>query len=552
MKHTEQLRNIVIGDGTAKPLQARAMGKFYTHPLIATWLATNVVSSLSLGHLTSLSVIHVLDPFCGDGRLLVILLQLVNGFEWSKRLRWHVAFWDYDKTAVQDAWANLRSCIQGLDFEVVLEPVNHDSLFVNSDLYGKYELVLTNPPWETIKPDRRELAVMSEEERARYCTALKQYDVQLAKAHPYSQPTKKFAGWGTNLSRCGLELSLKLTADNGVCGIVTPLSLLTDQASRTLRAWLFSQAIMPFLAYYPAEARLFSDVDQESVAFVLHKSQRNELATNIVKFSRDREQAPPVALTYSRSELAELEFVLPVVYGEAQFYLSRKWKQLDTLQDLETSDPDQLWLGRELDETGYHGYLSPSGRYPFVKGRMISRFSVVEVPKGYVREDVKTIPITVSYERLVWRDISRPSQIRRIQAAIIPPGWVAGNSLHVACFRSGNANKLRALLGIVNSLPFEFQVRARLGTGHISLGAVRQVRIPPLTDEAVELISTAIAKLEAGELDAELELEVLVARIYGLNHGEFECILQHFSGLDPTMVDKLLASPLWTEEMVLA
>lgn len=552
MKHTEQLRNLVTGHSTAKLLEPRAMGKFYTHPLIATWLAEHIIASLSPERITSLRDIYILDPFCGDGRLLAILLEQLDRLEWGRQPRWHVEFWDYDESAVQAAYTNLSSRIKEMALEIVLKPAIHDSLFVENGFYNKYEVVVTNPPWETIKPDRRELSAMSAEEQASYFAALRQYDVRLAKAHPHSQPTKKFAGWGTNLSRCGVELSLKLTTEEGVCGIVTPLSLLTDQTSRELRAWLFSRAHIQHLAYYPAEAKLFSDVDQESVAFVLRKSQSDPVTTSIVKYNRHRERAHPIHLTYTQKDLAELGFALPVVYGETLFYMSRKWSQLDTIQDLETDAPDQLWLGRELDETSYRKYLSPSGRYAFVKGRMIGRFSVVETPKNFVREDIKIIPSTVSHERLVWRDISRPSQIRRMQAAIIPPGWVTGNSLHVAYFRSGNTKKLRALLSIMNSLPFEFQVRARLGTGHISLGAVRQVRIPALTNQTVDRLSSALAELEIGQPDAEIKLEILVARAYKLNRDEFKHILQHFSGLDQLLVAKLLASPLWEEKSVTA
>lgn len=145
MKHTEQLRNLVTGHSTAKLLEPRAMGKFYTHPLIATWLAEHIIASLSPERITSLRDIYILDPFCGDGRLLAILLEQLDRLEWGRQPRWHVEFWDYDESAVQAAYTNLSSRIKEMALEIVLKPAIHDSLFVENGFYNKYEVVVTNP-----------------------------------------------------------------------------------------------------------------------------------------------------------------------------------------------------------------------------------------------------------------------------------------------------------------------------------------------------------------------------------------------------------------------
>ena len=72
---------------------------------------------------------------------------------------------------------------------------------------------------------------------------------------------------------------------------------------------------------------------------------------------------------------------------------------------------------------------------------------------------------------------------------IIPAGWVAGNSLHVAYYRDGDPVRLRALYAVLSSLVFEFQVRCRLATGHMSLGIVRSSRVPTLNDGWIRLLA---------------------------------------------------------------
>jgi len=129
-------------------------------------------------------------------------------------------------------------------------------------------VLLTNPPWEALKPDRRELKQLTPEARAAYVAALRSYDEQLARLLPQSQPDKKFSGWGTNLSRCGLEFSIRLLRPNGWCGIILPSSLFSDQVSVRLRRWLFHETSLRRLSAYPAEARLFGGVDQTCSAAI--------------------------------------------------------------------------------------------------------------------------------------------------------------------------------------------------------------------------------------------------------------------------------------------
>jgi len=152
---------------------------------------------------------------------------------------------------------------------------------------------------------------------------------------------------------------------------------------------------------------------------------------------------------------------------------------------------------------------------------------------------------------LAWRDVSRRSQERRVYAAIIPPNVVTGNSLHVAHFRNNDRERLNVLLAVFNSIPFEFQARANLGTGHVSAGVVRKIRIPDIdSHEFRTQVLFWLTKLEEREPNAEITLEVVVAKAYGLGKDTYSEILDHFDKMPEGTKTQLLEHALWGHDDV--
>lgn len=543
MIHTTHLMTNA-SDGP-KNLLVRATGKFYTPATVGERLAQTLIPLLNV---ESRRTLRLVDPFCGDGRLITAILREGARLSNSKEIQWSISCWDIDDDAVKIARAAILSVAEEKQLDVFVDARSHDTLLEAATEYGTFDCVVTNPPWEGLKPDRRELTRMSPEQRDEYRASLRSYDRQLAQRLPLSQPTRKFAGWGTNLSRCGTEVALRLTAEGGICGIVIPSSLLSDQASAALRRWLLTQATWIAIDHYPAEARLFEGVDQPFVVAALRRTRPTTFQPAVTRFAPSGDVLDESVLSLSEDELLSLNYCLPVEYGRTLVHLQRRLESFQTLGDLRGQIGSSLWLGRELDETGHEAFLADSGRFLFLKGRMVGRYTVAEVPTRFIREDLREIPVSAHFERIVWRDVSRRSQARRMHAALIPPGVVTGNSLHVGYFRDGDLPRLRALLAVMNSIPFEFQVRSRLGTGHVSLGAVKETRIPNLYDpDLVQLLASAAVCAEDGMPEAEANIEVLVARSYGLRRSELAELLSHFDRLPEEEVRRILDHPKWND-----
>ena len=99
--------------------------------------------------------------------------------------------------------------------------------------------------------------------------AIENYDSFMKEEFSISQPAKKFGKWGTNLARCGTEVALRLIKNGGICGIVSPASLLNDQVSERLRVWIFENFKVVNVSYYPAELKLFGISDISSITMVV-------------------------------------------------------------------------------------------------------------------------------------------------------------------------------------------------------------------------------------------------------------------------------------------
>jgi len=538
MQHLEHLaphgERLVGG----KTLIARATGRFYTPEILAEQLAHALIESapdFSGGE------VRIVDPFCGDGRLVVSFLRQAANSRAFRKTHFQVSLWDTDKEAVAEAEAKIRALGSTKKITLKLDARAHDTFLNSTEALGTYDIALTNPPWEALKPDRRELDQMDANARVAFEKTLRNYDTKLAKLLPNSQPEAKYSGWGTNLSRCGLELSLLLLKPGGLCGIVLPSSIFCDQASARLRRWLFHEATPLRVFHYPAEAKLFEQVDQPCAAAVFRRVQDSAFAPVISRFSASRKLMSEHRFAISEQDLLRLGHAIPLDLTEAELRFLLRLHPFPELEHYATEEPDGLWLGRELDETGYKSFVRPKGNVPFVKGRNISRFSAVNDFEEFMRDGAREIPQSAFHARIVWRDVSRRSQIRRMIATLLPAGCVTGNSLQVAYFRDDDLDRLHALLGILNSLPFEFQLRSRLGTSHVSLGTVRKIRVPRLENREVVRSLAALTRLVlAQKAGAEAKLEIAVAHAFDLGNDDYELLLGHFDRLPESSREQLM------------
>lgn len=523
MEHVALLKGDLVQQGPAVDLRIRqATGCYYTPEAVGRELARSLAREVRRSAHSGLSIC---DPFCGDGRLVNWFLE-EGDFKPENRASHTLRVWDMDEGAVDLATSTIAGAVDRLGLRADIAGCATNTFLHAPNEFGTFDVVITNPPWETVKPDRRTLAVLPEGERETYVRGLRAFDEVLSKRYPEAQPTRKFAGWGTNLSRPGLMASYQLLRPGGMLGIVMPSSIFGDGLHVPLRKWLFASGDVLQVVSFSAESKHFDGMDVPFVTAIVRKREAKRRHRTSLRLAH---RGPAEAQADTTVDVRSPAFVasgyrLPLVPSAMPIHLQHQLLHLPTFNDLLTEG--LFWAGRELDETGVMKRLSPQGDIEFFKGKDIQRFGD-SGPSGKLLAAECGQFRSTSHTRIAWRDISRPSQLRRIQATLLDAGPITGNSLGVAYSPSGSRSDLLWMLGVMSSIAFESQLRAHLATGHVSLGSLRGVRVPILNRASVEYrsIVEAAEGLMAKDTSAAGPLETAAFRAYGLSSGAIQHLL---------------------------
>lgn len=504
---------------------AKLLGKFYTDYSVAEEMIGRVVSEISLHE--HKNVFRIIDPFCGDGRLIRILLQEILQDKNYEAVLIEVCLWDIDEAAVECAKTAVSDFVMHNNMNAKIFAEKTDAFVSCFSVEGSYDICVTNPPWGLLKPLKLFNARCGDDELDTYKTSIAAYDDYMRQEFVVSQPASKFGKWGTNLGRCGLEVALRLLSADGVCGFVSPASLFNDQVSVPFREWIFNELSLRSISYFPAELKLYGSADVSSVTAVVKTGRTNKIDIRIYDKN----------FMYCESKLQndDLEYVkdhnylIPLEFGIESLKLQMQWDSLVSLE--EYCSMNGLHFVRELDETRLKEKVCSDGVYTFSKGYMVNKYTFVP-DNMFVNEKYVAIPKTAQYAKVVWRDVSRNSQKRRVKATLLPENCVAGNSLGAIYSEQNDKELLKVLLAVMNSYVFEFQARKQLVSNHVPVGVVRKIKIPLLSKDG-ELISLVECKLNGR--DVEADIEVYVAKMYGLKWEEFFNIVSAFNEENKTL-----------------
>lgn len=463
-----------------------------------------------------------------------------------------------------------------------------------------FDLIVGNPPWAKIKtnddefftkhdPVFRSLDNKTEKNKLKK-KLLKNSIVEQtyreyresasAKSKFYSAMFKLQGAGDKDLWRLMLERTVSLLSKGGTISMIIPSQLLTNISGVDMRKHLLDYEIKSLYVFenkkkiFPIDSRYRftlltvrnnKPTAKFSAAFYLHELSSLEGITEQEKFC-----------TVSKQDILDSfpnDFIIPEV-GDEGWQILRKFTNNKTLRD--GIDGWSISLSHGLHKAKNSGLLiktkTPNKKYwPVLEGKYIHQFLhnytapkyVVDSSKGLQVESKKTIFGKLHKEfynsyRLAFRNISSPTNMRTIIAALIPPRVFHTNSLFqmvlkyndVIAIDSTQKNicykKIAYIAGILNSMTFDFLTRI---TAQLTISTIiKSIPIPNSSDQ--DKIIKLVVKLSSGDkefaefvesfgienirlepeqrVESAARLDALVAHAYGLKREEYETVIKSF------------------------
>lgn len=152
--------------------------------------------------------------------------------------------------------------------------------------------------------------------------------------------------------------------------------------------------------------------------------------------------------------------------------------------------------------------------------------------------------------RLAFHDVTQKDNSRTVVACLIPPETLLTNSAPYLVFVGAGNHAQAACLGLMNSLPFDWQAR-RFAEVHLSFFILEGLVLPHVTDDDYAAIAESAARLSCiderftdfaasvgvavGPLDDEererlrVEIDARVAWAWGLTPADLEIMYADFT-----------------------
>jgi hypothetical protein len=477
-----------------------------------------------------------------------------------------------------------------------------------------FDVVIGNPPWDEVNVEELGFfalhdpgirGVKSEVERRqriealtkRYPSLASEFDARRDDLHQrraFFGPAGGYLMQGAgnlDLQELFTERYVSLTRTGGRLGVVLPRAAFLGVGSRGFRRWLFGSATVERIDFL---------LNNRSWAFPIHPQY------TIALLSAKRASSSPasvIRLTGPSSSQEDFENKgksegVGVALGDLQ-----RWTVLDgesswevpllpndagaRLFDLVTAGPrfdagyiDQ-WscfpIQGDLNETTHKALFKHTEGPPVWKGRSFDQYDPHGAdPAGHAKDkemlgwlqkkrtstrsafrgrftpeflaDEGTQPFQSA--RVAFRDVSRATDSRTVRACLAPPGVFLANSAPYLVFDRGGPLETAFVLGVMNSLPFDWQAR-RYVEAHLNFFVLSLLRFPDPANTDTRAIGERAARLSCvdtrfvsfaeavgvaiGTLDdkeeARLrsEIDALVARAYRLDLDDLEVVFSDFT-----------------------
>ncbi len=444
------------------------------------------------------------------------------------KIKFEQATWDSQKNKPGKA---KKRDLQGADIEG-LQPFHWGYEFDEvMNGRGGFDAIMTNPPWEVIKPQAKEFFVEHSElitkNKMRIEDFKKQQKSLLAKPairqawlaylsrfphqsryfrqspafnHQRAVVNERTTGSDLNLYKLFTEQCHNLLREGGHCGLVVPSGIYTDLGATGLRKMLFSESKIKALFGFENRRHIFEGVDSRFKFVVLNFTKGGFTATfpaafmrhdvsELAAFSKDSALNFEVELIkrYSPGSLSVMEFG-----GEIDMQIAEKMSAFPLLGE-RIADAWNLSLTNEFHMTGNSDLFSVNSNsncLPLYEGKMIHQFDHrfaqarywVDEEKGrqVLLKREKDIKQKLDYQfyRLGYRSVAASTNERTMIATILPPNVFFSHSINATQHLS--PYNLLFITAMFNSLIIDYMLRQRVSQ-NLTMFYIYQLPVPRLT-----------------------------------------------------------------------
>ncbi|MGH8898700.1 MAG: Eco57I restriction-modification methylase domain-containing protein [Egibacteraceae bacterium] len=371
--------------------------------------------------------------------------------------------------------------------------------------------------------------------------------------------------------------------EGGVLGVVLPRTAFVNKGSQKFRGWLFEQTTCERIDFLINRRRwAFDTHPQYTVALVAARravpseGHRVWVAGAAISLDRWLEQARSPGLALARQAFGP-GWTPPLLRNQAEADLLAKcrqgsrfphgaggrWQCFSVRELDETNDRDlwrgatkgwPLWKGESFDQYEPHGdaaRICPVDERVLAKVRKprpgTGSLLASELPTAVRRQAVRD---AIGHARVTFHDVTQKDNSRTVVACLVPPETLLTNSAPYLAFVGADDGAQSVCLGLMNSLPFDWQAR-RFAEVHLSFFILEGLVVPDLSDEDYAQIAEAAARLSCvderfadfaasvgvavGPLDDEererlrVEIDARVARAWALTSVDLEVMYADFT-----------------------
>ena len=429
-----------------------------------------------------------------------------------------------------------------------------------------FDVVVGNPPWEEITIEelsfygmyRPGVNSMREAERAAVVSELVAQRPELPQLLRDRQAKLKVTrsalgggdydpmGGDPDLYKYFCQRYRSLVREGGFVGVVLPRTAFITQGSQVFREWLYVGSTTHRVDFLLNNKKwIFDTHPQYSIALVVAERAQPasdhlvEVAGTATSAGEWTGQAAGEGVRLAASAFGP-GWVTPLVGSQDEADLlaklrigsrfphgaGRKWLCFPVAELHETADKrfwrdkrhgNPLWKGESFDQYDPHGAgerCCPQTEQLLGKVRKprpgLKSLIAPEVPIATRR---KAVLNELDRARVAFRDVTNRTNSRTIIACLVPPGVFLTNKAPYLAFVNAGPKAQAACLGIMNSLPFDWQAR-RFIEINVNFFLLEGLYLPNLSDANFDAISHSAARLSAAD-DRFADFAVATAVEYG-------------------------------------